>query len=58
MFVKIKTTLQVVVETPEYIKQAKLYMDANHQKEFIDYIAENPLKGDVISGAGGARKNR
>lgn len=50
--------MQVVVEAPEYIKQAQLCMDDSNQKEFIDYIAENPLKGDVISGTGGARKIR
>lgn len=57
LFMEIKK-LQVVIETPEYIKQAKLCMDDTHQKAFIDYIAANPLKGDVISGTGGARKIR
>lgn len=50
--------LQTVVETPEFIKQATALMDDSSRKEFIDFIAENPLKGDLIVGTGGARKIR
>ena len=50
--------LQTVVETPEFIKQAESCMDATSIKEFIDYIAKNPLDGDLIPGTGGARKIR
>jgi mRNA-degrading endonuclease RelE of RelBE toxin-antitoxin system len=50
--------LQTVVETPEYIKQAKSCMDETSRESFIDYIAENPLDGDLIPETGGARKIR
>lgn len=50
--------LQTVVETPEFIKQAKDCMDDKERKNFINYIAANPLAGDLIQGTGGARKIR
>ena len=50
--------LQTVVETPEFIKQAKECMDDDTRNQFIDFIAKNPLAGDIISGTGGARKIR
>lgn len=50
--------LQVVVETSEYIKQAKLCMDKKSREDFINYIAESPLEGELIIGTGGARKIR
>ena len=50
--------LQVVVETPEYLKQAETCMDTENRREFVNYIAENPLEGAVIAGTGGARKIR
>ncbi len=52
------TILQTVVETPEYIKQAKSCMDEESRRSFIDFIALNPTAGDLIQGAGGARKLR
>ena len=55
---KAKTILQVVVETPEFIKQANLCMDELARNEFIDYIAGAPSKGALITGTGGARKIR
>jgi len=51
-------TLQTVVETPEFIKQATTCMDDESRADFIKYIAENPLAGDLIVGTGGARKIR
>jgi mRNA-degrading endonuclease RelE of RelBE toxin-antitoxin system len=50
--------LQTVIETPEFIKQATQCMDDEAREQFIDFIAENPLSGDIISGTGGARKIR
>ncbi len=50
--------LQVVVETSEFLKKAATCMDEASRKSFIDFIAANPLKGDLIVGAGGARKAR
>ena len=55
---KTKTILQVVVETPEFIKQANLCMDEATKNEFIGYIAGTPLIGALITGTGGARKIR
>lgn len=53
-----KKITQVVVETSEFIKQAEACMDQDLKDNFIHYIAKNPLPGDLISGAGGARKVR
>ena len=50
--------LQTVVETPEFIKQAVACMDEVSKQEFISFIAQYPLTGDLISGTGGARKIR
>lgn len=50
--------LQTVVETPEFIKQAKECLSDRERQNFINFIAENPLKGDLIQNTGGARKIR
>ena len=50
--------LHTIVETPEYIKQAKNCMDEVSRESFISYIAEYPLDGDLIPETGGARKIR
>lgn len=50
--------LQAVVETPEFIKEAKKCMDDTSQKEFVNFIAANPMTGNIITGTGGARKIR
>lgn len=50
--------LQVVVELPEFIKQATRCIPDTQRVEFINYIAKHPEKGDVIQGTGGARKIR
>jgi len=50
--------LQTVVETAEFMKQARDCMDDEMRNDFIAYIAENPLVGDIIQGTGGLRKIR
>ena len=50
--------LQTVVETSEFAKQARVCMEDNVRIQFIDFIAKNPLAGDIIPGTGGARKMR
>lgn len=55
---KIKTRLQTVVETPEFIKRAQSCMSDESKQEFISYIAKNPTSGDVMAGTGGVRKVR
>ncbi len=50
--------LQVVLETPEFIKQAGTCMDQQAKESFINYIAKNPCVGDLIPDTGSARKVR
>jgi hypothetical protein len=47
-----------VIEAPEFIAWAAKVWGAVEHTEFIDWIAENPLAGDVIPGAGSLRKVR
>lgn len=47
-----------VVETPTFQKQADQIWSQTERHAFIDWIAVNPLAGDVIPGAAGARKVR
>jgi len=47
-----------VVETPTFQKQVEKIRSESERMDFIDWIAENPLSGDVIPGAQGARKVR
>ena len=47
-----------VIESPEFLVwSAQIWNDAE-RFEFIDWISDNPLTGDVISGAGSLRKVR
>lgn len=50
--------MKTVVETPEFIKQAKKVWSAEELEDFVSYISLNPLAGDVIKGTGGVRKVR
>jgi mRNA-degrading endonuclease RelE of RelBE toxin-antitoxin system len=47
-----------VIETPTFQKQADAIWTPQEREAFIDFIAEYPDAGDVISGAEGARKVR
>lgn len=47
-----------VIETPIFQKQAEKLWTEDERLAFIDWIAINPLAGDVIPGADGARKVR
>lgn len=53
-----KEQLQTVIELPEFINQAKRCMEDEVKENFITYIAQNPLSGDLMKGTGGARKIR
>lgn len=53
-----RNILQTVIETTEFIKQVKHFMDDEVKDGFINFIAKNPLAGELISGTGGARKIR
>lgn len=50
--------MRTVIETPTFQKQADKIWAESERFEFIDWIAANPLAGDVIPGADGARKVR
>ncbi len=50
--------MRTVIETPTFQKQADKLWTQDERLAFIDWIAENPLAGDVIPGADGARKVR
>ena len=50
--------MRTIVETPTFQKQAERIWSEDERLAFIDWIASNPLAGDVIPGAEGARKVR
>jgi len=50
--------MRTVIETPTFQKQAEKLWSEGERLAFIDWIAANPLSGDVIPGADGARKVR
>ena len=50
--------MQTVAETPTFSRQADKLFSEDEKRELIDYLAENPLAGDEISGTGGVRKIR
>jgi hypothetical protein len=47
-----------VVETPEFLSATRRIMDDEERGLLVDYLARNPLAGDVIQGTGGVRKLR
>jgi hypothetical protein len=47
-----------VVETPEFLAATQRIMDETERGALVDYLARNPLAGDLIPGAGGVRKLR
>ena len=47
-----------MIESPTFQKQADKLWSQDERLAFIDWIAANPLAGDVIPGADGARKVR
>ncbi len=50
--------LHTVVETPNFLKEARTLLTASGRHRLVDHIAANPLAGDKIAGTGGARKLR
>jgi hypothetical protein len=50
--------LCTVVETEVYLRSAERVMDREERDAVVDYLAANPLAGDLIPGAGGIRKVR
>ena len=50
--------MRTVIETPTFQKQVEKLWSEDERLAFIDWIALNPLVGDVIPGADGARQVR
>ncbi|WP_432741357.1 hypothetical protein ABXJ76_14070 [Methylobacter sp. G7] len=50
--------MKTVIETPTFQKQAEIIWTEDERLAFISWISQNPLAGDVIPGADGARKVR
>lgn len=55
---RIICAMRTVIETPTFQKQAEKIWSESERVKFIDWIAVNPLAGDVIPNADGARKVR
>jgi hypothetical protein len=52
-------TMQTVIQTPTFLADAKAAgLDDSEMADIAATIAANPLIGDIIPGAGGARKVR
>jgi hypothetical protein len=50
--------MRTVIESPTFQKQADKLWAEEERLDFIEWIAKNPLAGDVIPNADGARKVR
>ena len=49
---------KTVVETAEFIKKTDVLVSREIVDDFINFIAANPEKGDIVRGTGGVRKIR
>ena len=47
-----------VVETPEFLSVAERLFTESERELLIEFLAHNPLAGDLIPGTGGVRKVR
>jgi hypothetical protein len=50
--------MQAVVETSLFARRAEGLLSAGERMELINFLAANPLAGDLIGGSGGVRKVR
>ena len=50
--------LLTVAETPEYLRRADRLLSSAEQTRVVEYLAANPMTGDLIRGTGGVRKLR
>jgi len=50
--------MHTVAETEVFMRYADLIWSEIERAAFIDWVAANPLAGDVIQGSGGCRKVR
>ena len=42
-----------VVETPEFLAATRILMDESERAQLVDFLANNPVAGDLIPGTGG-----
>ena len=47
-----------VVETPEFLSATRKLMTEEERAALVDYLAYNPVGGDLVPGTGGVRKLR
>lgn len=47
-----------VVETPEFLSAMRKLMSDEERALLVDYLAYNPMAGDLVQGTGGIRKLR
>lgn len=50
--------MYTIAETEQFIRQAAAIWTDDERLKFFGYLAQNPLKGDVIPNANGLRKIR
>ncbi|MEI6334753.1 MAG: transcriptional regulator [Methylococcaceae bacterium] len=48
--------MRTVIETPSFVKLVDKIWSEDERLDFIKWISQNPLAGEVIPGADGARK--
>jgi hypothetical protein len=53
-----RTVPLTVIETPEFLSACRKLMDDDERALLVDYLAYNPVAGDLITGTGGVRKLR
>jgi hypothetical protein len=47
-----------VIESPYFLSKTADFLDDETRQAFIEWIAVNPLAGDLVKGTGGLRKVR
>jgi hypothetical protein len=52
------TTPITVVEMPEFLSATRKLLDDTERADLVDYLARNPVAGDLVEGTGGVRKIR
>jgi hypothetical protein len=55
---RIVIVVNTIIETTIFSAKATKIWTRRHYEEFIIYIANNPLAGEVVPGSGGVRKVR
>ena len=51
-------SLQTVVETPSFLRDAKKLLDEDERESLVNYLSTSPLAGKLVKGTGGIRKIR